>query len=190
MVAQLIAHVEKQVTLSAEDKAFIEELLTPTLLNKKQFLFKAGEPCRARYFVLEGCLRLYITNSKGTDQMIQFGINNWWITDYMSFKSKKPSVFNLQAVTNATIIAINEAQQEELLTKIPQLERYFRLVLETAYGASLMRFNYIFNMSGEERYRFFSNQFPDFVQLVPQYLIASYLGVTPEFLSKVRAKKV
>ena len=189
MVSKLIAHIEKQVALSAEEKSIIESVLFTEPLKKKQFLFKAGEPCRAKYFVVEGCLRLYITNAKGVDQMIQFGIDNWWITDYLGFKNKKPSVFNLQAVNDAIIIAVDEQQMEELSGKIPKLERYFRLVLETAYGASLMRFNYVFNMSGEERYRFFSNLNPEFVQKVPQYLIASYLGVTPEFLSKIRAKK-
>jgi len=190
MVAQLIAHIEKRVSLSTDDKTIIEQVLFTEPLKKKQFLFKAGEPCRAKYFVVQGCLRLYIINTKGVDQMIQFGIDNWWITDYMGFKNKKPSVFNLQAVTDAVVIAVDEQRMEELSEKIPKLERYFRLVLETAYGASLMRFNFLFNMSGEERYRFFSTMNPEFVQKVPQYLIASYLGVTPEFLSKIRAKKV
>ncbi|MXN92083.1 cyclic nucleotide-binding domain-containing protein [Flavobacterium sp. Sd200] len=186
---QLIAHIQKHVTLNDADKALLTCSLSIQKINKKEFLLKAGHVCKSYYFVTKGCLRMYIVNAKGVEQMIQFGIDNWWLTDYMSLNSKQPSQFCMQAVEDTEFIEVERTVQEELLQKIPQLERYFRLVSEKSYAASLMRIHYIFSFSKEERYRHFNNLYPDFVQRVPQYLLASYLGFTPEFLSKIRAKK-
>jgi CRP/FNR family transcriptional regulator len=132
---------------------------------------------------------MYIVNDNGAEQVIQFGVENWWITEYVSLKSGRPSLFNIQAVEDSEIIALERREEDELFAKVPQLERYFRLVLEKAYSAQLMRINFIFNMSAEERYRYFTSRNPEFVQRVPQYVLASYLGFTPEFMSKLRAKK-
>jgi CRP-like cAMP-binding protein len=186
---EIIITLKKYIPLSAEDEIVLGNYLTERKLKKKEFLFRAGEPCTANHFVVKGCLRLYIINAKGVEQMIQFGIDNWWISDYMALSTKKPSEFYLQAVEDTEVILLEAAVQNELFEKIPQFEKYFRMVLERAYAASQMRIHYIFNFGGEERYRHFTAMFPGFVQRVPQYLLASYLGVTPEFLSKVRAKK-
>ena len=132
---------------------------------------------------------MYINTDEGTEQIVQFAIDNWWITDYNSFDFQKPSLFNIQAVENCEIAFIKKETQEELFKKLPQLERYFRIILQRSFAASIMRIQYIFNQSGEERYRHFNSSFPDFVQRVPQYMLASYLGFTPEFLSKIRGKK-
>jgi len=186
---QLINHIQKHVALTADEQAVLSFSLTSFKINKKEFLLKAGSVCKANYFVVQGCLRMYIVNAKGVEQMIQFGIDNWWLTDYMSLDSKQPSEFCIQAVEDAEVIALDTETQELLLQKIPKLERYFRLVAEKSYGASLMRIHFIFSFSKEERYKHFKMRHPEFVQRVPQYLLASYLGFTPEFMSKIRAKK-
>jgi CRP-like cAMP-binding protein len=139
--------------------------------------------------VNKGCFRAYVINDKGVEQVVQFAIENWWITEYMSLNSGRPSEFYIQAVEDSELVAIDKKYQEELFGRLPQLERYFRIVLEKAYTASLMRIHYIFSFSGEELYNHFNTNFPGFVQRVPQYMLASYLGFTPEFLSKLRAKK-
>jgi CRP-like cAMP-binding protein len=148
-----------------------------------------GQVCNACYFVVKGCLRMYTIPDNGTEQIVQFGIDNWWICDYTSFDSQKPSMFNIQAVEPSTLIYIDKKSQEELFAKVPKLERYFRLILQRAYSATLMRVHYIFTSTGEARYHHFNSLFPEFVQRIPQYMLASYLGFTPEFLSKIRAKK-
>jgi CRP-like cAMP-binding protein len=130
----------------------------------------------------------YITD-EGTEQMIQFGIDNWWLTDYMSLDNQRPSQFNIQAVENSEVILLERKVQDELFEKLPKMERYFRIVVQKAYAASVMRLRYIFTQSGEERFRHFNESFPEFVQRVPQYMLASYLGFSAEFLSKIRAKK-
>jgi len=132
---------------------------------------------------------MYSQTDNGTEQIVQFGIDNWWVADYNSYDQQKPSIFNIQALEEGHVAVLERQVQEALLSKVPKLERYFRLVLQRAYAATLMRVHFIYSQSGEERYRHFNSLFPGFVQRIPQYMLASYLGFTPEFLSKIRAKK-
>ncbi|OIQ22582.1 MAG: cyclic nucleotide-binding protein [Flavobacterium sp. MedPE-SWcel] len=189
MFSEIIAHICNYITLTEEDVRELTDTLQIKEVNKKEHLLKAGEVCCNNYFIIKGCFRLYLITDKGAEQIVQFGIENWWITDYVSLKSGKPSEFYLQATEDAQVVVLNKAIEEELFAKIPQLERYFRLVLERAYSAQLIRIHYIFNLTGEEQYKIFNGEFPEFVQRVPQYMLASFLGITPESLSRLRAKK-
>jgi len=190
MPTSLLQHIARYITLTAEETALLLPYLKVKELNKKAFLFREGQACTANYFVVNGCMRLYFVNEKGVDNIIQFGIDNWWITDYNSLDGQRPSAFYLQAVEPSTVIALEKRDEEKLFEQIPKMERYFHLVLRKAYGAAQWRFKYLYDLSGEERYHQFAQLFPDFVQRVPQYMLASYLGFTPEFLSKIRARKV
>lgn len=185
-----VAHVSRFVSLTPEEESLLVKSARLMKLRKKEMVLQQGEICEANYFVVTGVMRMYINTDAGTEQIVQFAIENWWITDYTSLESQKPSEFNIQAVERTEIYRLNKTALDELFAKIPLFERYFRKVLQRAFSASLMRLNYIFNESGEERYRHFQESFPDFVQRVPQYMLASYLGFTPEFLSKVRGKKI
>lgn len=189
MFAYLTNHIKRFVSLTAEEEKLLCSYLRIEKYNKKEHLLEMGESCTGRYFINSGVLRMYTLNEKGVEQVIHFAIEGWWITDYFTYKTNMPSKSNIQAVETAEVVIVDAAIQDELLEKLPQLEKYFRLVLEKAYAASLMRTHYMFNFSAEERYRHFISAYPDFVQRVPQYLLASYLGFTPEFLSKMRAKK-
>lgn len=159
-------------------------------VKKKELLLQAGEVCSNQNFIVKGCFRLYIINDKGAEQTLQFGIEDWWITDYMSFSTQKTSHFYIQAIENSEIISISKTNLDQLYTEIPQLERYFRIVLQKSFAASQMRIMFLFTMTAEERYHHFNNVVPEFVQRVPQYMIASYLDFSAEFLSKIRAGKV
>lgn len=189
MYEKLFTHIRKLVSLSAEEEKILSPFLQYKELKKKDHLLKEGQICNANHFVVNGCLRMYFTTDDAVEQIIQFGIDNWWITDYMSAGNGQPSKFYIQAVEDAVVIVLNKEKQEELFLQLPQLERYFRLILQKAHAAAIMRIHYIFDQSGEERYHHFSKSFPEFVQRIPQYMLASYLGFTPEFLSKIRAKK-
>ena len=134
-------------------------------------------------------MRGYFINEKGGEQTSQFALENWWITDFMAFDQQRASHFFVQAVEDSDVISLTRNGQDILLSKVPQLERYFRLVVQRSYAASQLRIKYLFSQSGEERYKHFNESFPEFVQRVPQYMLASYLGFTPEFLSKIRAGK-
>ncbi|MFD2873150.1 Crp/Fnr family transcriptional regulator [Mucilaginibacter ximonensis] len=189
MYSVLLDHIRRYITLNDDEAALICSKLKITPVKKKDFLLSAGKVCRANYFVSTGLLRLYFINKKEQEQITQFALQGWWITDYDSFDSQKASRFYIQAVEDTEVIAWSAEVQEELIKDIPQLERYFRLVLQRAYAATQRRIEYIYSYTDEERYRHFSKLFPEFLQRVPQYMLASYLGFTPQFLSKIRAKK-
>jgi CRP-like cAMP-binding protein len=190
MISAFLIHIRKFVSLTLEEEKILSGYVQEKEIANKEHLLKAGQVCDAYYFVAKGCVRMYVSTDAGNDHIVQFGIDGWWISDYTSFDTQKPSLFNLQALEVSYVIIIEKKIQEELFEKVPKLERYFRLILQRAYTATLMRVHYIFTSSGEERYRHFNRLFPDFVQRIPQYMLASYLGFTPEFLSKIRAKKI
>jgi len=189
MFSALIAHMQKHISLSPEEEEVLAAAITLQPVKKKEHLLRAGEVCNHNYFIVKGCFRMYLITNKGVEQVIQFGIENWWITEYNSFKSGLPSGFYIQATEPSEVVAISRKAQGELYQKLPQLEKYFRLVAEKAYAAQLTRIHYIFNLTGEEQYRMMAKKYPEFVQRIPQYMLASFLGITPEFLSMLRAKK-
>ena len=189
MFTEIVTHMRRFISLTPEEEALLVAKLYSKDVKKKEHLLQAGEVCHDNYFIVSGCFRLYLVTGKGVEQVIQFGIEDWWITDYVSFKNGKPSDFYIQANENAQVVVLNRKVQEELFEKIPQLEKYFRLVLEKAYSAQLTRIHYIFNLTGEEQYRLMVKNYPGFVKRIPQYMLASFLGITPEFLSALRAKK-
>ena len=182
-------HIHRFTELTSSEKTLIGEYVQFKEVKNKEFLMKAGQVCKSNYFVVKGCVRMFSHTSKGTEQIIQSGIDNWWISDYTSLESQQPSPFNIQALEPGVIGILDRKIQDDLFAHIPKLERYFRHVLQRAYAATLMRVHFIFSESGEERYHHFNTSFPEFVQRIPQYMLASYLGFTPEFLSKIRAKK-
>jgi len=157
-------------------------------VSKKDYLLKQGQICTGNYFVLSGCFRLYSITATGTEQILQFGIPGWWISDYHSFENNIPSEYNIQAVEDAEIAIITRSDYNELFQKVPLLNNYFRLIMQRAYVASLKKMELLLCSSAEDRYRQFVNDYPEFVQRIPQYMLASFLGFTPEFLSMLRAK--
>jgi CRP/FNR family transcriptional regulator len=188
MYHNLLSHIAKYVALTAEEQQLLMRFFKYQTVNKKSYLLTEGDVCHASYFILKGCFRMYFIKDNGTEKIVQFGIDNWWITDYMSMDLRQPSKFFIQALEDSEVAVFDRSVQEELFDRLPKLERYFRLILQRAQGAFVNRLFFLNSQSGEERYHYFNSAFPEFVQRVPQYMLASYLGFTPEFLSKIRAK--
>lgn len=189
MFQNLLDHIAKFVTLDNNETEILLSALELRELKKKEHLLEAGQVCHHQYFVVKGCCRNYIINQKGNEQTTQFAIENWWTSDFLSFHNNTISDFYIQAVENAQVIAIEKNALEKVLQKVPKLERYFRLCLQKSFGASQIRIKYLFTMSAEERYHHMNGLFPEFVQRVPQYMLASYLDFSAELLSKIRAGK-
>lgn len=187
MYSALLEHIQKFITLELSEIDILESSLGITKIKKKEHVLQQDQICTTMYFITKGCFRQYIINDKGTEQTLQFGIENWWITDYLSYHNHTPSHFYIQAIENSEVIAIEKPVLESLLIQIPKLERYFRIVSQKTFGAAQMRIKILFTMSAEERYHHFNNLNPDFVQRVPQYMLASYLDFSAEFMSKIRA---
>ncbi|MCH5600307.1 Crp/Fnr family transcriptional regulator [Niabella ginsengisoli] len=153
-------------------------------------MLSEGQVSRSNYFVLKGCLRKFFINEKGVEQTTEFAIENWWLTDNLSYEHRVPSEFFIQAVEKTTLLTISRDAQDQLLYTHPKMERYFRFIYQRAYAAAQMRMKYIFGLSKEAFYHHLNDKYPEFVQRIPQYLIASFLGFTPEYLSEIRARKI
>lgn len=184
-----ITHIRRYVALSEQDVAIIESCIHPMNLKRREYLLTEGEVCRYNFFVEQGCLRMFYNNEKMAEQTTQFALENWWLADYFSFASQSPSEYAIQAVEKSVVVAIDYHEQDKLFREVPQLERYFRIMMQRALSASQLRVKLIYQLSKEEMYKHFSSSYPQFFQRVPQYMIASYLGLTPEYLSELRKRK-
>jgi len=187
---ELLSHIKRYVQLDEHEEQLLCDSLELIKLKRRQFLLEPGKMCKGNYFIVKGCLRQYFVNQKLNEQIIQFGLESWWIADQDSLLNKQPSTTYIQAVEASEILLLPETCRDMLFEKIPKLESYFRIMMQKAFVASQRRIGFIFNQTEEERYRHFAKLFPDFLQRVPQYMLASYLGFTPQFLSRLRAKKV
>jgi len=183
------SHLEKFIKIKEDDFQEIMQYFRTINVKKKENLMIEGDICRSHYFVLSGCLRKFFVNEKGNEQTTEFAIENWWLTDNLAYEHQLPTQFYIQAVEKSEILTITQDAQRELLEKFPQLERYFRFIYQRAFAAAKMRVKYLFSYSKEEFYHNLVENYPEFVQRIPQYLIASYLGFSPEYLSEIRARK-
>jgi CRP-like cAMP-binding protein len=189
MSEQLLTHLSKFVKLKEEDKAEIVAFFQPKHFKKKENLIEAGSICKYHYFVVKGCLRMFFVDDKGVEHTTYFAIENWWLTDYLAFQGQQFTTFYIQSVEDTQVLALDFYAEERLLTQFPVLERYFRLVYQRAFGAAQVRIKYLYDFSREELYHHFQSHYPEFIQRIPQYLLASFLGFTPEYLSEIRKKK-
>ncbi|WP_379965128.1 Crp/Fnr family transcriptional regulator [Epilithonimonas sp. UC225_85] len=184
------SHLEKFITINDEEFEKILSFFEVKTFAKKEDLLKEGQVCRHNYFVLKGLLRKFFITEKGTEQTTEFAIETWWMTDNISYEHKTPSEFYIQTVEKSELLVISCDAQEQLLEEFPVMEKYFRIIYQRAFAASQNRVKYIFSFSKEDFYLQLLQKQPAFVQRVPQYLIASFLGFTPEYLSELRKKIV
>ncbi len=185
----LIKNILKYVHLDENEILVLEKSINCVSLKKNEFILKEGQVCRSLYFVEKGCLRMYFINKRSSEQITQFAIENWWLSDYFSFMDKSYTDYYIQAIEKLYIFAIDSHKYDELLIELPQLEKYFRIIMQKAVAASQHRAKLQYQMSKEEFYQHFIASFPEFNQRVPQYMIASYLGLTPEYVSELRKKR-
>ncbi len=188
MANPLQNHISQYVDLDSKIYPELLKHFKPVKAKKKQNLSDEGK-VSSNFFVVKGCIRMFFINDKGVEQTVQFAIENWWLSDHMSFSSQRKSEYIIQAVENSEVLSIDYASQEKLLQIFPPMERYFRLMHQRALAASQHRIKVIYGSSREQLYRDFAKRYPDFVQRVPQYLLASFLGFTPEYLSEIRKKR-
>lgn len=148
-----------------------------------------GEICRTDNYIISGTLKAFCINADtGNEEILYFAIDDWWATDMESFRQQEPSIYNIQALEKTELLQISFHSFQKMLEQIPALERYFRIILESYLGALQKRiiYNHIYN--AEQRYLDFLQNYPNIAARIPQYLIASYLGISAEFLSRIRKK--
>ncbi len=183
-------HIDKFAPISGDEFEQIIKFFETRDVAKKENLLEEGQLCRHHYFVLEGLLRKFHINEKGIEQTTEFAIETWWMTDHIAYEHGTASEFCIQAVEKSKVLYITHDRQEMLVQAFPVMERYFRFVYQRAFAAAQLRFKYLSSLSKEEFYLQAIRNHPEFVQRVPQYLIASYLGFTPEYLSQIRNRRI
>jgi CRP-like cAMP-binding protein len=180
--------LRSKVDFSDEDLSVIKNHLTPKKLRKKQYLLQEGDVCKFVAFVEKGVLRSYTINEKGTEHILQFALEGWQIADLYSFLTGEPATYTIDAIEDSELLLISKSAHEELLKTVPKYETWNRLQITAAYIAMQKRLTSIISLPLEERYESFTATYSHILQRVPQHMIASYMGLTPETLSRVRKR--
>ncbi len=180
--------LEKFITIDDKTIGEVLRYFDRVTFKKKQNLLEEGDFCTYHYFVEQGCIRKFFLKDNGVEQTTEFALEQWWMTDNFAFENKVKTSFYVQAVEPSTVLQISYDQRQALLFDHPIMERYFRMVYQRACAASERRIRFLYEFSREELYFHFEQHYPEFVQRVPQYLLASFLGFTPEYLSEIRSK--
>jgi CRP-like cAMP-binding protein len=158
-------------------------------ITKKESLLKEGEICKNINYVHSGALRAYCLGKEEKEATIMFAVADWWITDMYCFVNQKPAMMYIEAIENSCIFQLKKEKLDTLLNKIPKFEKFFRILMQNAYIREQLRVLQNLSLSAEERYNNFLSKYPQITQQVTQKQIASYLGITPEFLSAIRKNK-
>lgn len=185
----LIQHLQKITGSSNHADEAVLSFFETKQFKKKDILQAEGERCSSYYFVLKGCLRLYFSDRNGAEQTLQFALENWWMTDMDAFRTGRNSNYTIQAMEATEVLCISPANYTLILKEFPIVESYFRSVYERAYAASLLRVRMISRMPKDQFYELFQTKYPEFIQRIPQKILASFLGFTPEYLSELRKKQ-
>ena len=184
----LIDYFDNLLPLNQEERLVVEEVFSHRRIRRRQFILQEGEVSKLNTFVVEGCFRMFYCDEKGKEHNLQFAIENWWIGDIGSFHSGEPSKLNIEALENSVILQINKEDQLKLFVEYPKFNRIFRVITENALVSAQRRILQNISLSAEERYLDFLKRYPHFFHRISNVQIASYLGVTPEFLSTIRKK--
>lgn len=186
---KLIDTISKYISLTKDEEKLIPGFWSQKILNKGDYLLRNGEICRTDNYIISGTLKAFCINADtGDEEILYFAIDDWWATDMESFRQQEPSIYNIEALEKTELLQISFHSFQKMLEQIPSLERYFRIILESYLGALQKRiiYNHIYN--AEQRYLDFLQNYPNIAARIPQYLIASYLGISAEFLSRIRKK--
>src|SRR5690606_23332446 len=181
-------YVNRCGRFSAADVTVFNSLLKPRTVKKKQLLLREGEVCDFEAYIVKGCLRTYYIDENGSEVILQFSVEDWWVSDIGSFHERKPSLLYIEAMEDSELLTLNPERKETLLRRVPEFERVFRLMIQRHLSALERRLIRTIAKTAEERYLEFLRQYPKIALRVPQHYIAAYLGMTPEFLSKIRRR--
>ena len=186
----LFDYIAQFVQLTSEERSILASKVKIRKYLKGQFVVQNGDICKYESFVLSGCLKSFYIDNDGQEHIVMFAVENWWTADMSSFITQTPSDYNIQCLENSVLAQLYFEDLEQLYIQIPKLERFFRIIIQKAYISSQKRLINNFSLPAKERYLQFREKYPQIEQRVPQYMIASYLGITKEFLSKIRGQLI
>lgn len=185
-LAILISHLKESIKLNEKEGKLVAQSFKVSEFKRKEILLFKGEVSSHMRFIAEGCVRSYYMDEEAREHIIQFGIEGWWINDLYSYLTKTPARQFIQAIEKSVLLQIHRDTLNELYDQVPAVERFFRFKFEKAYVALQDRTINTLSKTAEERYTDFCSKYRNIEQRIPQYMLASYLGITPEFLSALR----
>lgn len=190
MFDELLKHIEEVIQLSESEKERFTSILIKKKLRKRQFLIQEGDLVKYEYFVASGCLKAYEIDDNGDEHIIQFAKENWWISDFKAFFEEEKATLNIDSIEESIVYGIEKQDLENLFLDVPKFDRFFRIKLTSAFVALQNRILSSLDKSNSERYLDFQKTYPNLEQRIPNYMIANYLGIKPESLSRIRKSLV
>jgi len=185
---KLFQHMEQKVKLTAEEKVQIASFFRVKKLRKRQFLLQEEAICVDFTFVSKGLLKSYILDEKGNENINLFGLEGWWIADFQSFLFQTPATLAIEALEDCELLLLSKTNYDRLLEDVPLMERYFRMVYEKSLATKDQRLIKTQLYTAEEKYDYLLQTYPELIQRIPQSLLASFLGLTPETFSRIKNK--
>lgn len=186
MHERLIENISKRISLTPEEFEKIKPFFIPKKVRKRQFILNAGDVCLYTSFVEHGLLRAFSVDDNGHEHVIQFAPEDWWTSDICSFLSGDPAIYNIEALEDSELLQLTKKNMDDMLEQHPKMERYFRLLMQSSLIVMQRRIVGALSLSAEEKYKRMMHLYPQILQRAPQQHIASFLGITPETLSRVR----
>ena len=184
----VIQNISKHISLTPDEELLFLSKIETKNYKAKTIILNAGEVCKNSYFVNSGLLRSFNINDNIAEHVLSFACEGWWIGDMYSLLSQKPGTLFIEVLEDAEVVLLSKENQEQLYQEIPKLERFFRILTENSLVANQERLMDNLSLSAEERFQKFCKRYPTLIQKVPQKQIASYIGVTPEFFSKMKTR--
>ena len=185
-IQPLIDYINRHISLTPHEEEVLRANVRLRKYLKNQYVVQQGDVCKYESFVIKGCIKTFYLDEAGSEHIVMFSVENWWTADLGSFITQTPADYNLQCLENCLLAQISYDVIEHLFDEIPKLERFFRIIIQNALVASQKRIIRNLSLSARDKYLAFKEEYPEVEQRVPQYMIAAYLGFTPEFLSKTK----
>ncbi|MCT2564174.1 Crp/Fnr family transcriptional regulator [Chryseobacterium herbae] len=185
----VLKHISRHISLDSRETSFFLSLLTEKKVQKKELILKQQQVCKEISFVQSGVLRAFYLDPSGKESTIMFALPDWWITDMYCFINQKPAMLTIEALEESSLLQLKKDSLDELYSEVPKFEKFFRIMMQNAYIREQLRTIENLSLPAEERYYTFLKKYPLAAERITQKQIASYLGVTPEFLSSIKTNK-
>jgi CRP-like cAMP-binding protein len=182
----LLKSICEKIRITSAEETRIKEFFIPKKVRKKQYILNAGDVCQYITFIERGMLRSFTVDDDGNEHVVQFAVEGWWISDIGSFLSGDSALYNIEALEDSEVLNLTKPAMDDLMDQLPPLERYFRLLMQNNIVALQRRVIAYMSLSAEEKYLKLMDVCPDIISRAPQQYVASYLGITPETLSRIR----